>query len=163
MTIVKVRKGIQNEVKNTLDNASLDNKRNSKETVSYLTTPYFINETILKSDILKIEEILLEKFGNRVDKSEIPEINYINYSNFDIYRTSINSINQENKESFYLIKNNYFEANSINVIDVDKDQKHLEFEKISENTFIKKYLIPIEASIPNKNESGLKSKKLFHY
>ena len=146
-----VREGILKEEKSFLKNANKEYNESVNEADSYLITPYFINETILKSDILKIEEILLEKFGNRVDKSEIPSINYINNSNFVKNKTSPY---QENREAFSLI--NYFVDNNVYVIDVDKVQKDFEFEKISENTFIKRYLIPDELK-QNKNELGLKS------
>ena len=135
----------------------MDYNENNNEAKSYLITPYFINETILKSDILKIEEILIEKFDNRVDKSEIPKINYINYLNTDKNKTSFHNITNENRETFNFINNNYFKAKNIYVINQDKEQKRMEFEKISENTFVKKYLIPVEALKQNKNESLLKS------
>jgi len=128
--------------------------------MSFLITPYFINETILKSDILKIEEILLEKFGEKVDKSETALINYKDYMNNENSKFSNN--NKLNfLEAFNLINNDYFCENSIFVIDENKKQKNLEFEKISDNTFLKKYIIPVESSLLKKEEINIKS--IFFY
>ena len=122
-----------------------------------MITPYFINEIILKSDILKIEEILIETFGDRVDRSEIPSINYNNYTSCEKNNISSQDTIQNYIDSFNLIKTNYFIDNNIYVIEVDKNQKCLEFYKISENRFIKKYLFPNDTLKTNKNESGIKS------
>lgn len=137
----------------------MDNTEIRFEKISYLITPYFINETILKSDILKIEEILFEKFSNRVDKSEMSSINYIIFSCLEKNKIS-NSLTKENMEVFGLTFNNHLLVNNIYVINEDKKQKNFEFDKISENTFVKKYILPTESSNNNKNELGLKSNSI---
>lgn len=141
-----------------LNNATLVNKEigeDENEPTSYLITPYFINELILKSDILKIEEIINEKFGNRVDKSETNNNNNTYQINEKNKNFSIN-LNCEYWNEFNIIKKNNLIEKCFYVIEEGNHQKCFKFENISENKFVKRYIIPKE--ITKLNEQRVKSK-----
>ena len=146
---------VKSNIKNnsTIKNYSVDRSiekdiENLGSSGNYLITPYFINETIIKSDIIKIEEVLIEKFGERLDKTDLSTVNYFNHVNINnsnnskISNTTINNLN--------LLQNDFFFKNNIFIINETKTQKKLEFEKINENTLMKRYLIPVEM----KNEEN---------
>jgi len=138
------------------------NDENNEKTMSYLITPYFINETILKSDILKIEEVLIEKFGDRSDKSDVPLIKYLDYSQKNNNKKNFESDITEQNDIFNMLKKNTILNKEIMIIEENSNQKKFDFEKISLNTFLKKYIIPIDTS-ENKNIDNFKSNFMFLY
>lgn len=142
-----------------MKNNEADRESENKDSIgTFLITPFFINETLIRSDILKIEEILSEKFGDKSDKSEIPQYNYYSYTSIDNIKTLLNKHNDS--VDFNFIRKEHFIKNNIYVIDENSKQKEFNFDKISLNTFLKKYFI----SSDNKNiklDNTFKSKHNF--